>query len=363
MNFQKSTKYISIFIATLGFIMFLFTAKALAASISISANVQGYCWSVTGPADFTGCNDAFGFVPEGQYSVSLTQVPSGYSLSSLGGSSNPANAGDISWVGTFTANPTPTPTPVPTVDAKANGSDGPITVPYGSTVTITWTSTNATSCSSPALGSGLPANATGTQYSYTATTSGTSSITCTGPGGTSSPDFVTVNVGPPPTPTPDAPACNFNFSPSSINLSQSTTFNWTSNDSDGQIPYSCTGNLGSGTLSGANGGPLTVVPNPTTTQSCAFTVHTSGSTKICNASITVTIPTPTPTPIPKAVDIKCGGSDTSTTVPYGGSANVSWTSGGVSNCTVSPSGWTGTSNSGISTGSLTSNRTYTITCQ
>ena len=279
MSLSKIAKQISIFLALLGFVMFLSTAKALAASISISANVQGYCWEVFGPGgiDIPGCNDAFnGNVPGGDYSISLISAPSGYFFSGLSGSSNPDHAGNINWVATFTANPQSPPT----VDAKANGSDGPITVAYGSTVTITWTSTNADSCSSNVLGPNLPANNTGNDYSYTATTSGTGTINCTGPGGTSPTDSVIVNVGAqPPTPTPTPP------------------------------------------------------PAPTPT------------------------PTPTPTPVPGIVNIKCGGSDTSVTVPYGGSTNISWTSSGVSNCAVSPSGWTGTSNSGISTGSLTSTRT------
>jgi len=458
MNFQKSVKYISIFIAVFGLVMFFFTTKASAASIRISGNAEGYCWRVTGPATYTGCGNAFGFVWGGTYSFSLTRTPSGYSFSSLSGSNNPANAGNISWTANFVApinggwgdwsnwsacsvtacgssgtqtrtrtctNPAPanggancsgsssesrtcstdacpinggwsawsnwsacsvtacgssgtqTRTRTCTNPAPANGgancsgpsfefqacstaacavptvdsfTASPTSIAYGGSSTLSWSSSNTTGCTTNEQSLGTSGNlGVGPLYSTK-----TYSMTCRKGDVISASKSVTVSVGAAPTPTPDAPACNFSFYPSSINLGQSTTFSWTSNDADGQIPYSCTGNLGSGTLSGARGGPLTVVPNPITTQSCSLTVHTSGSTKICNASITVTNPT---------VNLKCGGSDTSVTIPYGGSTNISWTSGGVFNCTVSPSGWTGTSNSGISTGSLTSTRTYSITCQ
>src|SRR3989344_2317176 len=399
MNFQKSVKYISIFIAVFGLVMFFFTTKASAASIRISGNAEGYCWRVTGPATYTGCGNAFGFVWGGTYSFSLTRTPSGYSFSSLSGSNNPANAGNISWTANFVApinggwgdwsnwsacsvtacgsSGTQTRTRTCTNPAPANGgancsgpsfefqacstaacavptvdsfTASPTSIAYGGSSTLSWSSSNTTGCTTNEQSLGTSGNlGVGPLYSTK-----TYSMTCRKGDVISASKSVTVSVGAAPTPTPDAPACNFSFYQSSINLGQSTTFSWTSNDADGQIPYSCTGNLGSGTLSGARGGPLTVVPNPITTQSCSLTVHTSGSTKICNASITVTNPT---------VNLKCGGSDTSVTIPYGGSTNISWTSGGVFNCTVSPSGWTGTSNSGISTGSLTSTRTYSITCQ
>jgi len=62
-------------------------------------------------------------------------------------------------------------------------------------------------------------------------------------------------------------------------------------------------------------------------------------------------------PEPSTADITCSPS----TVPYNSSANVSWNSSNVSNCTVSPTGWTGTFGS-QSTGNLTSSTTYTLTC-
>ncbi len=63
-------------------------------------------------------------------------------------------------------------------------------------------------------------------------------------------------------------------------------------------------------------------------------------------------------PIPPTAKITCSPGN----IAYGGSANISWTSTNAKSCTVSPTGWTGTSNEGTSTGSLYSSRTYSITC-
>jgi len=50
-----------------------------------------------------------------------------------------------------------------------------------------------------------------------------------------------------------------------------------------------------------------------------------------------------------------------TSIAYNGSSTITWASTSASSCSVSPSGWTGTSGS-QNTGALTSNRTYTVSC-
>lgn len=319
MNFQKSVRYISIFAVVFGSVMFFFTVKALAASISISGNVEGYCWRVTGSGDnsFAGCGNRSGFVWGGTYSFSLTQAPSGYSFSSLGGSSNPATAGNISWTANFVA--------------PING---------GWSDWSNWSACSATACGS-----------SGTK---------TRTRTCTNPapanggagcsGSSSESQTCSTDACPVPTPTPiPAPTVDtFTANPSSIANGGSSTLSWSSSNAT-----SCfTNEQSRGTSGNLEVGPL--YSNKTYNITCR-----RGDVISASKSVTVSVGVaPSPT-----VDLKCGGNDTSVTVPYGGSANISWTSGGVSNCTVSPSGWTGTSNSGISTGSLTSKRTYTITCQ
>lgn len=52
----------------------------------------------------------------------------------------------------------------------------------------------------------------------------------------------------------------------------------------------------------------------------------------------------------------------STTIVYGTSTTISWSSTNTSSCTVTPPGWTGTSGSGYGTGPLTATTTYTVSC-
>jgi len=60
--------------------------------------------------------------------------------------------------------------------------------------------------------------------------------------------------------------------------------------------------------------------------------------------------------------IKAGGFDGSQTIASNTSTIISWTSTNADSCTVSPTGWTGISNTGISTGNLTTTTTYNLSC-
>jgi hypothetical protein len=57
------------------------------------------------------------------------------------------------------------------------------------------------------------------------------------------------------------------------------------------------------------------------------------------------------------VNISCNPAS----VTYNGSSTVTWSSSNTSNCTVTPTGWTGTSGA-QSTGALTATTTYTVNC-
>lgn len=77
----------------------------------------------------------------------------------------------------------------------------------------------------------------------------------------------------------------------------------------------------------------------------------------------------TPPPLPVS-DIKANGSDGPISLPFGGSATISWTSSDATSCSVSPcppgppnpGSCTDLNNAGRGTGSLTSSQTYTLTC-
>ncbi len=83
---------------------------------------------------------------------------------------------------------------------------------------------------------------------------------------------------------PNNPSCGANFSPPTILFGQNTTLSMTSsNDSDGVLPYNCTGNLGSGTF--GYSGSLGVWPNAT--QTCTFSATNGATTNTCQATVTV----------------------------------------------------------------------------
>ncbi len=72
-------------------------------------------------------------------------------------------------------------------------------------------------------------------------------------------------------------------------------------------------------------------------------------------------PAASTTATPPTVIIQANGSSGSISISSGSSAVISWTSTNADSCSISPTGWTGASGS-QSTGNLTTNKTYTITC-
>lgn len=309
--------------------------------------------------------------------------------------------------------------PVVETRIRANGSDNPITVAYNSVVTIDWGSNNASSCTAtgdyPSWQGSIPGS--GASNTSPMTESHTFGMTCTGPGGSSS-DSILVNVGAPP-----AVSVSLSGSPTTVSYNGTTTLTWSSSNASsctaGGTHPSWQGSIA---LSGSSTSPsltssqtytvtcsgpggsdsknvvVNVIPNYTlnVTKSgtgsgtvtgsgincgsdCDETYNSGsyieyfhsedpGSTWggwsgactgpgciICfdsNKALTATFTKKTPT-----VSITCSPG----TVSYNSSANVSWSSKNTSNCTVSPTGWTGKSGS-QSTGNLTSSQTYFVTC-
>lgn len=64
---------------------------------------------------------------------------------------------------------------------------------------------------------------------------------------------------------------------------------------------------------------------------------------------------------PPTADIKANGSDGPIDIPYNTAATITWSSTSAASCSISPSGWSGTSGS-QSSGALTVSQTYTATC-
>ncbi|MBI3627621.1 MAG: Ig-like domain-containing protein [Candidatus Sungbacteria bacterium] len=87
-------------------------------------------------------------------------------------------------------------------------------------------------------------------------------------------------------------------------------------------------------------------------------VYITGSGHTIDDTQTITTPDCTlPTP-----DIKANGADGPIVITYNTAATLSWTSAHATSCTVSPGGWTGTSNPGQSTGNITASQSYTLSC-
>jgi len=181
---------------------------------------------------------------------------------------------------------------------------------------------------------------------------------------------------PTPTPLPGAPSCSISFSPSSGN--QGSPLNITvgvQNDADNLVDYACSGSLGSGQLP-----PGTYsVSFPSDSQSCNGTArNSSNQISGCHGSFTVNgfpeTPPPTPTIPPGSVFDSCSVvvsnppspsatiSANPNPVNYGSSSNISWSSSNTTSCSI-PGIGSGLSGGPTSTGALTSNKTYVLSCQ
>jgi len=242
-------------------------------------------------------------------------------------------------------------TPSPTVDIKANGSNGPITVAYGGSATLSWTSTNATVCTAyNAPGWGGMKNIFGTQQMANLTSSATFMITCANAGGTAT-DSVTVNVtSPSPVPTVDLTA---NGVGGTVAITSGTSVNlgWESTNATSCVASS--GWSGTKALSGTEQTGIITFQK-------TYTITCTGAGGTASDSVVVTIAVGT---LP-AVDISANNSNGPITITSGSSAELRWTSANATSCTAS-GGWSGQKalfSTSEFTGSLTTNKTFIITC-
>ena len=116
-------------------------------------------------------------------------------------------------------------------------------------------------------------------------------------------------------PPPPLPTCSASFSPNPVNYSQTSDVTWSqSGDDDNSIPYTCSGNLLSGTLTGA-GGTFTTAPI-TESQNCTLTVQNSTGTNFCEAAVTMTAAP------------ACSASFSPNPISAGQTSNVTWSQSG-----------------------------------
>jgi hypothetical protein len=222
---------------------------------------------------------------------------------------------------------------VPTVSISATSS----TIPYNTATSINWTSTNATGCTaSGAWSGGEPLN--GSMSTGVLTHNQTYTLTCTGPGGsTSQATTVTVSAA--------APAVSISASPGAIIVGSASTLSWSSSNTT-----SCTASGGWNGAKSVSGSQSTGTLNASTT----FTLTCSGASSSASQSATVSVTQPLPT-----VTLTANPS----TVANGASAVLTWTTANATSC-VASGGWSGGEpiNGSTSTGNLTSDQSYTLTC-
>ncbi|MDP3764068.1 MAG: hypothetical protein Q8Q95_00395 [bacterium] len=252
----------------------------------------------------------------------------------------------------------------------SRGSDGNISILKGNTsiFAVTTTKTGGTTQPITLSVSGLPSQANASfspnpcapniscSISMTISTTsntpaGTFPITVTGsPNGTSATVNLVITAL---TPTADVKANN---SDASITIAYNTaaTISWSSGNASAcsVSPSGWTGTSGS-----QSSGNLT--SGRTYSISCSGTGGTSPTDTV---TVNVSQP-PAPTATLQISNNPNGGYASSASISYNTAAYLKWFSTNAGSCSVSPGGWSGTSNTyGQSTGSLTQSQTYTLNC-
>lgn len=176
----------------------------------------------------------------------------------------------------------------------------------------------------------------------------------------SNPDF-SLSCTPPSTTIVAGSNTSFNLSTTAVDgFNSAVTFSHSFNPNSGTLP----------SVSYVNNGAVpsaTTTANITTSGSTTPAVYTitftgngGGKTHQCNVTLTVS-PNPPPTGNIQCLDNK-DYTDGPCAIEYSTPAVLIWTSANSTSCTVTPGGWTGTSNPEQYTGNLTSNTTFTLTC-
>lgn len=243
----------------------------------------------------------------------------------------------------------------PTVTLTVDDSPESKTVSYGSGLTLTWSSVGATSCTGSRTGRNFWGGAlgvSGTRGSGNLKEPTTFTVTCKSSTKTSSSRSLSVNVLPPVTPVVTLTADDQEAS-TSVAYGTSTTLAWTSSDAD----YCKASVLDmSGTNTSIWNGEIATEGTKKIidfTKSQTFNLSCFGPTfKVGTSSVQVVVDSPV---LPE-VTLFADGQEASTSVAYGTSTVLSWTSTASESCVASTtfatsSMWSGT----IGTSSLAKN--------
>jgi hypothetical protein len=236
----------------------------------------------------------------------------------------------------------------------------PNPVEYNRTTTLTWSSTNATSCTASGDWSGTKATS-GNYTTGNLTSNKTYTITCNGPDSTSGSATASVSVGIAPTGTLTGSDCvisieNASTCTTALTLAISNPISVASTNITKPVNVEVATGITPAVKSGI------VVSYPSTT----FYLNHDGTTL---ATKTVGASCAYESLVWDSVDGRCEKlsvdvTATPVTVEYNRASSISWTSTNATACSLSGGGitGTGTSNAGVSTGALTIEKTYTVSC-
>jgi trimeric autotransporter adhesin len=221
----------------------------------------------------------------------------------------------------------------PTVSVGAN----PSTLTKGGSSTLSWSSTNATACTASGAWSGSKAPG-GSQSTGAVQANSTFTLNCSGPGGNAS-QSTTVSVKSP------VPTVNLSVGPSAITSGGTATLTWSSSNAT-----TCSASNGWSGTKATSGSQSTGA----LTTNATYTLTCTGPGGNATQSATVSVKAPAPT-----VALRASPSS----ITSGASATLTWTSTNATSCAASGA-WSGSRSvtSSQSTGALTANQTYILTC-
>ena len=236
----------------------------------------------------------------------------------------------------------PPPPSAPAVSLSAS----PTSVAFGGSTALSWSTTDATSCVASGAWSGTRATSGNENSAALSNNPSAFTLTCTGPGGQTS-RTVNVSVASPP---PSAPTVTLSASPTSVAFGGSTALTWSSTNAT-----SC---AASGAWSGTRATSGSENSAALSNSPSAFTLTCTGAGGQTSRTVNVTVGS-APPPVPT---VTLSASPTS--VAFGGTTALSWSSTNATSCTASGV-WSGArSTAGSETSASLSNSTssFTLTC-
>lgn len=299
------------------------TLTLTASPVSIqSGSASQLTWSAT---DATSCTASGGWTgaraTSGTQSTGALGANANYTLTCTGAGGSVSRTAGVTLL------------PVPTLTLAAS----PTSVQSGSASQLTWSTTNATSCVASGGWSGARATS-GTASTGTLTANGSFTLTCSGTGGSIARTASVTVITP-------APTVTLTASPTSVQSGSASQLTWSSTNAT-----SCTA---SGAWSGTRATSGTVSTGALSANA-SFTLSCTGSggTAAQTAAVAVTSAAPTVTLTASPTSIQSGSA-----------SQLAWSSTNATSCAASGA-WTGArATSGtLSTGALTSNASYTLSC-